>query len=84
MNLQMTQLTVNDLQERSLKIRRAKAEQRRVKVKALRDKGLSAPRIAEELGLKLRTVYGDFSILKREAETERNSDLPENTENGSI
>ena len=53
----------------SIKTRKAIAAERRAKVKALKDKGLSGPQIASELGVKLRTVYHDFSVLKRESET---------------
>lgn len=62
---------MKDLQafrQKALKARQAKAIARRAKVKALRDKGLSGPQIAAELGIKLRTVYNDFSILKKERE----------------
>ena len=52
-----------------VKKRQEIAAARRAKVKELRDKGLSGPEIAEELGVKLRTVYHDFSVLKRDAET---------------
>ena len=50
--------------------RQKKAAERRAKVRALKEKGLSGPQIAEELGVKLRTVYHDFSVLKREAAAE--------------
>lgn len=46
--------------------RQKKAAARRAKVRALKEKGLSGPQIAAELGVKLRTVYHDFSILKKE------------------
>ena len=57
------------LNQLSIEAQRKKAAARRAQVKELRDKGLSGPEIAAELGVKLRTVYHDFSILKREAET---------------
>lgn len=50
------------------KAKRKKAEKRRVKVKELRNNGRTGPQIAAELGVKLRTVYQDFAILKRETE----------------
>ena len=46
-----------------------KAADRRNKVKALKDKGMTAPQIAAELGVKVRLVHHDFSILKREENT---------------
>ena len=49
-----------------LQARQQKAAERRAKVKVLKDKGYTAPRIAEELGVKVRLVHQDFSILKRE------------------
>ena len=63
---------MKDLQEfrdKALKAKQAKAAERRAKVRALKENGLSGPQIAAELDIKLRTVYHDFSILKKEAET---------------
>ena len=51
-----------------LETRRKRASTRRSKVAALKEKGLSGPQIAQKLGEKLRTIYADFAILKREAE----------------
>lgn len=48
--------------------RREKAAARRARVKALRDQGLTGPQIAEELGVKVRLVRHDFSVLNREAQ----------------
>lgn len=56
--------------ELGLQARQQNAVARRAKVKELKDKGLSGPQIAAELGVKLRTIYQDFSRLKREAEAE--------------
>ena len=50
--------------------RREEAAARRAKVKALKDKGYTAQQIAEELGIKVRLVYQDNAILKKEAATE--------------
>ena len=60
---------LQEFRDKALKARQKKAEARRAKVKELRDKGLSGPQIAEELGVKLRTVYQDFSILKQAEQT---------------
>ena len=49
-----------------LQARQQKAAARREKVKALKEKGMTAPQIATELGVKVRLVHQDFSILKRE------------------
>lgn len=65
----MSDLTVKELNQRSIKSRRATAKKRREKIKALKEQGRSGPEIAAELGIKIRLVYQDFSILKREAET---------------
>lgn len=63
----------------SVQARQEKAAARRDKVKALQEKGMSGPQIATELGVKLRTVYQDFAILKRQAVTSDNeSDKGEN------
>ena len=53
-----------------VKKRQQIAAARRARVKELRAAGLSGPQIAEALGIKLRTVYHDFSVLKREAGAE--------------
>lgn len=53
-----------------IKAKQQKARERREQVKALKAKGLSGQQIADALGVKLRTVYQDFSILKRESEAE--------------
>lgn len=58
------------LSQLAVKKRRELAAVRREKVKILKEKGYTAPKIAEELDIKVRTVYHDFSILKRESETE--------------
>ena len=49
--------------------RREKAAARRAKVKYLREQGLSGREIAAEMGIKVRTVYQDFSILKKDSDT---------------
>lgn len=49
----------------SIKTRKARADARREKVKALREKGYAGPQIAAELNIKLRTVYHDFAILNK-------------------
>ena len=68
----MTKLiSLEELHRRSVKARQKKASERRAKVKVLKDKGLSGPQIAAELGVKLRTVYHDFSILKKEQEAQQ-------------
>ena len=63
-----------ELNQRSIKSRRAKAAQRREQVKVLKEQGRSGREIAEQLQIKLRTVYQDFAILKREAETNNGQD----------
>ena len=64
-------ISLEELNRRSVAARKKKAAARREQVKALRDKGLSGPQIATELGVKLRTVYHDFSILKKETQKEQ-------------
>ena len=59
-------ISLEELHRRSVVSRQATAAARRVKVSALKNKGLSGPQIAAELDIKLRTVYHDFSILKKE------------------
>lgn len=61
------------LNQLSIAAARQKAAARRAKVKELREKGLSGAHIAAELGIKLRTVYHDFSILNAELLTEMKS-----------
>lgn len=53
-----------------VKAKQNQAAARRARVKELREAGFSGPQIAAELGIKLRTVYHDFSVLKREAAAE--------------
>ena len=53
-----------------LQARQQKAAERRAKVKALKDKGMTGPQIAAALNIKVRLVHQDFSILKRESECE--------------
>jgi len=65
----MTKLiTLEELHRRSIVSRQKKAAARRAKVKALKAKGMTAPQIATQLGIKVRLVHHDFSILKHEAE----------------
>ena len=54
------------MQAKSAAVKQAKAVKRRVKVSELKDAGLTGNQIAKELNIKLRTVYHDFTILKRE------------------
>lgn len=58
----------------SIKTRKATAAARRAKVKALKEKGYTAPRIAAELDIKVRLVYHDFSILKKEQHAAENKE----------
>ena len=56
-----------EMQAKSAAVKQAaKAVKRRVKVSKLKDAGLTGNQIAKELNIKLRTVYHDFTILKRE------------------
>ena len=48
------------------------AAKRREKVKVLRDKGYTGPQIADELNVKLRTVYQDFQRLNKEKNAQNN------------
>lgn len=65
--------TRQEMLNASLKTRRKSAEERRAKVRDLKEKGLSGPQIAAELGLKIRTVYYDFGILKKQQEQQQNN-----------
>ena len=53
---------------KGLAMRRKKASERRAKVAQLKDKGLSGTQIAEKLGEKPRTIYADFTRLKKEGD----------------
>ena len=69
----MTKLiTLEELHRRSIVSRQKKAAARRAQVKALKANGMTAPQIATQLGIKVRTVYHDFSILKREVSESKN------------
>lgn len=60
----------------SVRVRKAKAAEKRTRVKVLRDQGYTAPQIgeilkAEGITVKVRTLYEDFKHIKRETETHR-------------
>ena len=59
-------MDIHDFRNRGLATRRANATKRRAKVAKLKDEGLTGPEIAAQLGVKLRTIYHDFSRLKKE------------------
>lgn len=61
-------MDIHEFSQKGVAARKAKAEKRRAKVAKLKDAGMSGPEIAVELDEKLRTVYQDFAILKRERE----------------
>lgn len=61
-------MNINDFRERGLQVRRKKAKERREKVAKLKAKGMSGTQIAAELNEKPRTIYQDFSILKRQSQ----------------
>ena len=58
-------MTDQDMREKSLAVRRAKAEVRQAEVARLKGEGKRASEIAGELDEKVRTIYKDFAILKR-------------------
>ncbi|MDE0555831.1 MAG: hypothetical protein OXI24_16560 [Candidatus Poribacteria bacterium] len=64
--------------KRVLRKRRAKADKRRQRVRALRDQGFSAPKIleiltSEGITVKLKTIYDDFTKLNAERENSENA-----------
>lgn len=61
-----TTTMARELQKRSAAAQRKKALTRRAKVAQLKAEGMTGPEIAKQLGVKLRTIYHDFSRLKKE------------------
>ena len=59
-------MNARQMQAKSAAVKQAKAIKRREKVSELKESGMTGAEIADKLDIKLRTVYHDFTILKRE------------------